>query len=205
MRVIVPFDASDPKTRLAPVLSAQERRAFADAMLSDVLAAIDRAGHDAHVITTAEVDVPTPTTVDTRPLSTALNDALSTVDRPVAIVMADLPLVTSHTVSRLFDAEGDLVIAPGLGGGTNALVIRTPAFHVDYHGASCRKHREIADRLGLSVTECDSRRLATDIDEPADLREVLLHTDGRAARWLQDRDFSIAVSSGRVSADRKLE
>lgn len=205
MRVIVPFDASDPKTRLEPVLSAQERRAFADAMLSDVLTAIDQAGHDAHVITTAEVDIPVPTTVDTRPLSTALNDALSTLDRPVAIVMADLPLVTPHTVSQLFDAEGDLVLAPGLGGGTNALVIRAPAFHVDYHGASCRKHREIADRLGLSVTESDSRRVATDIDEPADLREVLLHTDGRAARWLRDRDFSIAISSGRVSADRELE
>lgn len=205
MRVIVPFDATDPKTRLARVLSAQERRAFADAMLSDVLATIDRAGHDAHVITTAKVDVPVPTTVDPQPLSTAVNDVLVGAERPVAIVMADLPLVTPRTLSRLFDTDGDLVLAPGLGGGTNALVIRTPAFHVDYHGASCRKHREIADRLGLSVAECDSRRLATDIDEPADLREVLLHTDGRAARWLRDRDFSIAVASGRVSVDRKLE
>lgn len=205
MRVIVPFDASTPKTRLTPVFSAAERRGFADAMLSDVLAAIDRTGHDAHVIATAEVDAAVSTTVDTRPLSTALNDALSTAERPVAIVMADLPLVTSRTVSRLFDAEGELVLAPGLGGGTNALVIRAPAFHVDYHGASCRKHREIADRLALSVTECDSRRLATDIDEPTDLCEVLLHSDGHAARWLRDRGFSIVDSSGRVSVDRENE
>ncbi|MXR20192.1 2-phospho-L-lactate guanylyltransferase, partial [Halobacterium sp. PCN9] len=44
MRVIVPFDPSDPNTRLSSLLSPAERREFAAAMLRDVLAAVREAG-----------------------------------------------------------------------------------------------------------------------------------------------------------------
>ncbi|MEF8974536.1 MAG: 2-phospho-L-lactate guanylyltransferase, partial [Haloarcula sp.] len=188
MRVVVPVSGSDPKTRLAPVLSPDERREFTEAMLADVVDAVVAAGREPEVISTAPLDCAAPVTVDDRGLDPLVNDLLaSTVTDDggaLAVVMADLPLVTPQSVERLLTPDADVVLAPGLGGGTNAFVCRHPEFRVDYHGASIRDHRRIARDAGAGVTEVDSRRLATDIDEPGDLAEVLLHSDGAAADWL---------------------
>ncbi|MFC7019337.1 MULTISPECIES: 2-phospho-L-lactate guanylyltransferase [Haloarcula] len=200
MRVVVPVSGSNPKTRLAPVLDADERLAFTEAMLTDVLAALDGAGHDPAVVTTAPIDCPAPTTVDDRGLDALVNDCLSRGD--LAVVMADLPLATPEAIARLFAPDADVVLAPGLGGGTNAFVSRHPDFRVDYHGASIRDHRRIARDVGATLAEVDSRRLATDVDEPADLAEVLLHGEGAAADWLRDAGFSVGVTDGRAVAER---
>ena len=94
MDVIVPFDAVDPKTRLSPVLDPAERRAFAGAMCRDVLDAVQAAGGDPRLLSTAPVEFGVPTTVDERPLTAAVNAAISATEGPVAIVMADLGLAT---------------------------------------------------------------------------------------------------------------
>jgi 2-phospho-L-lactate guanylyltransferase len=194
MRVVVPFAAREPKTRLAPVLAADERLAFARQLLADVLAAIRDSGHTPTVLSTAPIEVEAAVRVDQRRLTTAVNAVLDEhPDEPVAIVMADLPLVTADTLSELFEPAADVVLAPGRGGGTNAFVSRAAGFEVDYHGASIRDHRQIARDAGASVEEVDSFRLATDIDEPADLVEVLLHSEGAAADWLQEQGFELAV------------
>ncbi|MFY4813808.1 2-phospho-L-lactate guanylyltransferase [Haloarcula sp. AONF1] len=207
MRLVVPVSGSDPKTRLASVLSPDERRDFAEAMLADVVDAVIAAGHEPEVISTAPLDCAVPVTVDDRRLDPLVNDLLaSTVtngDGALAVVMADLPLVTPKGIERLLAPEADVVLAPGLGGGTNAFICRHPEFRVDYHGASIRDHRRIARDVGASVTEVDSRRLATDIDEPADLAEVLLHSDGAAADWLTDAGFSLSLTDGRVTVSRE--
>lgn len=204
MRVVVPFGAAAPKTRLAPVLDDDERRDFAAAMLRDVLDALgDR---DVTVLAEAPLDavgwsavaVDAPVQVDDRALSTAVNAVLGAHDGAVAVVMADLPLATPAALDRLFATDGDVVVAPGLGGGTNALVVRHPDFRVDYHGASVRDHREAARALDADLAEVDSFRLATDVDEPGDLAEVLLHAEGEAADWLRDAGAEIAVRGGRV-------
>jgi 2-phospho-L-lactate guanylyltransferase len=124
-------------------------------------------------------------------------------ESPVGVVMADLPLATPDALARLFESDGDVVVAPGRGGGTNALVVRDPAFRVNYHGASYRDHRRIAADAGLSVAVVDSMRLATDVDEPADLAEVLLHGEGAARAWLTDAGFELAVADGRVGVTRE--
>ena len=201
MRTVVPVSGADPKTRLAPVLDADERLALTESMLADVLEALDGAGHDPTVVTTAPIDCPAPTTVDERGLDALINDYLTAGD--LAVVMADLPLVTPETMDRLFAPDADVVLAPGLGGGTNALVSRHPDFRVDYHGASIRDHRRIAREVGASLAEVDSRRLATDVDEPGDLAEVLLHGDGAAADWLRDAGFELDVADGRVGVVRE--
>ncbi|WP_255148684.1 2-phospho-L-lactate guanylyltransferase [Halorarius halobius] len=204
MRVVVPFGAQNPKGRLAPFLAADERRAFAAAMCRDVLDAL--AAHEPELL----VDVPAdelpfdpdcPVTRDDRPLGEAV-DAVLAAGGPVAVVMADLPLATPDAVDSLFDSDADVVLAPGRGGGTNAMVVRHPAFRTDYHGASIRDHRERAREVGASVAEVDSFRLATDVDEPADLAEVLLHADGRAADWLVETGVELDVRDGRVGATR---
>ncbi len=202
MDVLVPFAAVDPKTRLAAALGPGERPVFARAMLLDVCEAIADAGREPTVLATDDVDCSHDVLVDERPLTAAVNDHLDTLGTPVAVVMADLALATPTALERLFDRAGDVVVAPGLGGGTNALVVRHEAFTVDYHGASVRDHRRIARDVGASLAEVDSFRLAVDVDEPADLAEVLLHGEGRAREWLADAGFQLETTDGRVVARR---
>jgi len=235
--VLVPFDAGAPKTRLASVFDERERRAFARVLLEDVLGALATLGVDRTILATAPLDgtpeVAAPVVVDDRPLTTAVNARLAgdlvgemeppvpSHERPVGIVMADLPLATPRALRRVLygdpspgtDAESDpdadrerpadVTMAPGLGGGTNALCVRDPAFRVDYHGASCRDHWATARRRGLDLATVDSFRLATDIDERADLVEVLIHGQGTAARsWLRDAGFFLVTGDGRVGVAR---
>ena len=220
MRVVVPYAAAEPKTRLADVLSADERTAFAEAMLTDVLAAVRATGRDPEVLATAPVDVSAPVTVDDRPLTEAVNAVLVETDGPIAVVMADLALATPDALDRLFRADGDVVVAPGRGGGTNALVVRHPEFRVDYHGTSFLDHLAVAREVGAAVEVVDSHRLATDVDERADLAEVLIH-GGRAARrasesraaeprvtgasdeWLREAGFELASDDSRVGVVRE--
>ena len=217
MRSLVPFAAVDPKTRLDSELSDAERAAFARVMLRSVCRTLHAAGHKPQILATAALDttaLPADTSiiVDDRPLTTAINAQLAT-GVPTLIMMADLPLATPATIHRLTTTPNDgdtgasdaadIVIAPGLGGGTNALVVREPAFRVDYHGASALDHRATAADLGATVRTIDSRRLATDIDEPRDLAEVLLHGDGPAREWLVDAGFELDTTDGRVDVQRQ--
>jgi 2-phospho-L-lactate guanylyltransferase len=218
LRVVVPFAAERPKTRLEGVFSPAERRAFADAMLTDVLAAVTAVGHEPTVLTTALLDRDVPQIVDERPLGAAVDgvvaDAEPDHDRPLAVVMADLALATPAALRRLTvpgsetrdqqtATPADLVFAPGLGGGTNAVVVREPQFRTAYHGASIADHRRVAAQLDARVREVDSRRLATDIDTPDDLAELLLHGDGAAHDWLVDAGFELDTDDGRVGVTRE--
>ncbi|MXV63589.1 2-phospho-L-lactate guanylyltransferase [Natronorubrum sp. JWXQ-INN-674] len=220
MHVVVPFAATEPKTRLESVLSPVERSAVARAMLADVLCAVVEAGHEPTVVATAPFDLEAELTVDDRvlesvsvvvddrPLTEAVNDRLPSAedDDPVAVVMADLALTTPETLEALF-AHGDdaeVTIAPGRGGGTNALVVRHPAFRVDYHGASYLDHCAIARERGLRLETVDSFRLGTDIDEPEDLVEVLIHGNETncAPTRLRELGFELETQDGRVGVVR---
>jgi 2-phospho-L-lactate guanylyltransferase len=228
VRVVVPYAVEQPKTRLSPVLSSAERVAFSAAMCRDVCDAIRAAGETPELLATAPVESDddtfetVPVTVDDRPLTPAVNGVLaetlspsasrgatreSATDRgngadAVAVVMADLALATPGSLRRLFTAKGEVVAVPGRGGGTNALVVRRPDFRVDYHGASIRDHRRIARGIDADYREVDSMRLATDVDEPEDLAELLLHGEGRATDWLREAGFAVDVADGRVGVTR---
>ncbi len=106
-------------------------------MLADVVDAVTAAGHEPDVISTAPLDCAAPLTVDDRGLDPLVNDLLASIvtdgDGALAVVMADLPLVTPKSIERLLAPDADVVLAPGLGGGTNAFVCRHPEFRVDYH------------------------------------------------------------------------
>ena len=215
MRVVVPYAAREPKTRLADALTPDERSSFARAMLDDVLAAVRATGREPEVLATAPVEVGAPVTVDDRPLTPAVDGVLAETDGPVAVVMADLALATPDALSRLFEADAGVAsgaeaatgpgvtIAPGRGGGTNALVVRHPEFRVDYHGTSYLDHLEIARNVGAEVAVVDSHRLATDVDEREDLAEVLIHASGESYEWLRDAGFSLAGDESRVGVVRE--
>lgn len=117
--------------------------------------------------------------VDKQPLSRAVNARLKTADEPLGVVMADLPFATDAAIGRLFELSADIVVAQGLGGGTNALIVRHPEFAVDYHDGTYLDHRKTASDIGASLETIDSFRLGVDIGVPADLAEVLLHGMGR--------------------------
>lgn len=206
MRCLVPLAVDTPKTRLSPVLSQPERRSFAIAMLLDVLDALTTAGYSPTVLSTAPISDDRVTTqatvaVDDRELTTAVNARLSE-ETPMLVLMADLPLIQPSDIQRLTDRDAEVTIAPGRGGGTNALVVREPAFRVDYHGASYLDHRQAATELSATVRTVDSRRLATDVDEPSDLAEVLIHGDGAAHEWLVAAGFELDTTAGRVGIQR---
>ncbi len=208
MRCFVPFAVDTPKSRLAPVLRPAERQSLATTMLCDVLDALETSGFAPTVLSTAPVTDDRVTdraavTVDDRALTPAINARLAE-DTPTLIVMADLPLVEPADIQQLVDSEAGISIAPGLGGGTNALVVREPRFRVDYHGASYLDHRQAAVKLDATVEAVDSRRLATDIDEPEDLVEVLIHGTGAAHDWLVDAGFELDTTGGRVGIQRDV-
>ena len=206
MRSLIPFATTEPKTRLAPALAPDECVAFARVMLSTVVETVITAGFKPTVLATAPITEPLPaaasTVVDDQPLTAAVNEQLAD-DTPTLVVMADLPLLRPDDIHRLIKSDADLTIAPGLGGGTNAFLTREPAFRVDYHGASYLDHCEIADDCGATVETVDSRRLATDIDEPVDLAEVLIHGNGAAREWLVDAGFELDTDDGRVGVQRQ--
>ena len=202
MRTFVPFDAVEPKTRLSPVLSSDERHAFARVLLADVLDTLSACGREPTVLANAPLDIDTPVLVDDRPLTDAVNGVLAEKEGPVAVVMADLGLATPEALSSLYATDDDVVLAPGRGGGTNAFCARHPSFRVDYHGASIRDHRAIAREIDASTETIDSFRLSTDIDEPIDLAELLLHGDGQAAEWLANAGIGLEVNEGRVGVTR---
>ena len=208
MRLLVPFDAREPNTRLDAVLSPAERHDLAERLLADLLAAFRAAGAEPTVLATGHVDCDAPVTVDERPLTPAINNVLADAlpaGEAVAVVMADLALATGPVISRFLGADGDVVIAPGLGGGTNALLVRHPDVRVDYHGVSVRDHLAAAREAGASVRVVDSFRLAIDIDEPPDLLEVLVHGEGRTSAWLRDAGFHVATPDGEPVLKRTVE
>mgnify|MGYP000088425988 CR=1 FL=1 len=201
MDVAVPFDAVDPKTRLGDLLDDGEREAFARMLLADVVEAVKATGNEPTVYATADVEVDAPLVVDERGLDALCAELFA--DPPIAVVMADLGLATPDALDRLFSASGDVIAAPGLGGGTNALVVRDAAFRTDFHGVSIRDHRAIARDADLEWIAIDSLHLGVDVDERRDLVEVLLHADGRAPDWLRDHGFAVAVRDGRATVVRQ--
>lgn len=124
MRTLVPFGITDPKTRLASLLDASERRAFARAMLADVVQGLAEAGAAPEVVATAPIECDAPVTVDDRSLDSAMNDALASADGPVAIVMADLALATPAAFEQLFtpDAESCSPLDSAVGPTPSSLV-----------------------------------------------------------------------------------
>ena len=210
MKIVVPFKRKNAKSRLAGILTPDERDTLAMNMLRDVMDALD--GFEVDILTSSmlsnrDVDFSSYILLSDSGLNEALNEYLNSRaghdNDSVMIVMADLPLISSKHIREIAGLDADVVIAPGKGGGTNILYIKDPSgFHVDYYGASFLDHLRIARESGASVEVYDSFAVSTDIDEPEDLVELLMHGDGAAASMLTDSGFDVVVRDGRVGIDR---
>ncbi|HEY7347820.1 MAG TPA: 2-phospho-L-lactate guanylyltransferase [Ktedonobacterales bacterium] len=178
------------KTRLAHVLSPNERRALSLAMLRDVLIAL-RGAHtlDRIAVVTADAALGAEASAlgaEVLPeLSTGQNAALeagSAYSRAqgadaVLVVSADLPLLCSTTVEQLI-ARGMrarqsplALLAPAHDTtGTNALFQRPPgAIPFLFGPNSLQRHQQAAAERGVRVDLVHAPGLAFDIDTPSDL------------------------------------
>ena len=201
---LIPFKPANPKTRLSAILDQEEREQLARAMLEDVKAAVKDAMCSPVLVCSELFDSEdVQVTVTDANLNETLNSLLPQNIGPTMIIMADLPLANAESIRRVTSTKMDLAIVPGRGGGTNVIFMKEPEkFHVDYYGTSFLKHMKIAAEADLSVDVIDSFRLHTDIDEPEDLVELLIHGSGKSRAFLEGLGFTLAVNEGRVGVVR---
>lgn len=192
---LVPAKALDQaKGRLASLLSDNERRQLALAMLEDVVRALQAVpavdsvtviSPDAEVLEKAGKLGATPLQepASTRGINQALAHGVQRLSsdgvETVLIVLADVPALTPADVvavlGELPDGKG-VAISPSAAKGTSILAIRPPdAIPLRFGENSFPAHkREVMARgLKAKVVRLDS--VAHDIDAPEDLRELLAH------------------------------
>jgi 2-phospho-L-lactate guanylyltransferase len=213
MRAVIPFKQENAKSRLSDILSETQRQEFALAMLYDVIAAVERSKKFdfIEVINSSiscAMNTNFPSIVNILLIEKGLNETLneyltnaaSNKVQDIFIIMADMPLVTEKQITELTELHGDIVIAPGSGGGTNVLSIHNPdKFHVDYYGTSFLDHLRIANEANQSIDVYDSFLVSTDMDEPDDLVELLIHGHGHAVEYLRSTGIDLDTSTGRLN------
>ncbi len=180
--ILVPLKRlDDAKSRLAAVLSADERSALMLELLQGVLAAADEAALGPVTIVSSEGAAPAGAArFDDRGL--AWNDALAAAMREVvsepiaAVVSADLPRVSADDIRALVDATPDrgIAYARALDGGTNAVSMRPAGVVMTHFGEpqSSAVHAHATAAAGLAARIVDLPGLAFDVDTPADLAEL---------------------------------
>jgi 2-phospho-L-lactate guanylyltransferase len=203
MKAVIPYKKVRAKSRLSPVLSQEEREEFVELMLNQVINTLKEAE-------IGTIDILSPSMyglenmkkanvlLDKDDLNEALNRYLEQSEEPVMIVMADLPLLSPDHVKGITSTKEDICIVPGKGGGTNILFIKNPSgYRVRYYGASFLTHCSIAEKTGQNFEIYDSFLAGTDIDEPEDLVELLIHGSGAAKEYISKK-FRLEISRGRV-------
>ncbi|AGK60278.1 phospholactate guanylyltransferase [Archaeoglobus sulfaticallidus PM70-1] len=204
MIAVVPFKYRNPKTRLAKILSLDERKKLAMTMLRDVLSAlsgVDRVTvvvpDDESVKACSFINAKfenAEVVMDDRNLDDLVNYFIDSHGE-VAVVMADLPLLNEKILSKFFETDGDVVIAPGRKGGTNMLLVRNRMFRVSYHYGSFMKHLAIAKSRKLKVVVFDSFYSSIDIDDESDILELLIHGEGKESYKFLSSIMSVDCSS----------
>jgi 2-phospho-L-lactate guanylyltransferase len=178
---IVPFNYGRPcKTRLAPLLSEEERATLALTMARHVVAVLAVTPGIAKIRVIAPRDPNLPPALWIADEERGLNAELAAAraaaaPHPTLFIHADLPLVSSADLRVLLDgaeAQGAAIAPDTEGMGTNAIALAdnrsfAPAFGID----SFHAHRHLLPDAGL--VERDG--LSCDIDDAASLRLALAH------------------------------
>jgi 2-phospho-L-lactate guanylyltransferase len=179
------------KGRLAALLSQEERRALALAMLEDVLRALQavpRVDHlavvspDADVLARAEKLGAEP--LSEPPLCRGVNQALAHASAVLAgrgadallVVAADLPAALPADFESVLDAlpEKGVAVAPTHDRGTGAIALRPPdAIPFRFGRRSSVLHKREAVARGLPARVLHLASLSRDVDEPDDLADLL--------------------------------
>jgi 2-phospho-L-lactate guanylyltransferase len=188
MRVLaVPVKSLErAKGRLSSILSPAERGALSLVMFEDVLhCCLSQGGWETWVISPDEAVLEIAVRAGASPIAekgTSLRDAVRQVESELrgssgelAVVLADLPLITPGAVSAALARRASVVAAPASSdGGTNLLLRRPPpVIPARFGRSSFAKHRWAARRARVPFEEIRLPELAFDLDRPEDLGRVL--------------------------------
>lgn len=188
---IVPIkDLRNGKTRLSPVLPAEERALLIEAMVDDVLSAfVDYGGVRVMVVTGDERVAEKAARLGMEAVMEAVCESESAaVDTATAhavalgaggtlVVPADIPLLRAEDIAGIVEAapaRGTLLVPGWDGRGTNA-AIRRPAglFPLRFGNDSFVPHREAAEATGLPLVVVENEQIGLDLDSPVELRRFL--------------------------------
>lgn len=181
------FDAA--KSRLAGALGSGSRQALAQAMFSDVLAALRRVpGLEATAVVTGDeraiavAEAERVHVVDdagceshSAAAMAGVRHAVATGYERVLLVPGDVPLLDPAEVGDLLERSAAADVAVAIipdrhGTGTNGLLIRPPdCFEPQFGPGSRDRHVEAARAAGLSWTVEPVPSLLHDVDTPDDL------------------------------------
>lgn len=181
------------KTRLADAVGKPQRAALMKAMLTDVLAALDRAAEIERVIVVTSEGraqrvamhqakrLVTPIEVLQEPEDSGHSEAAvlgimrakSLGAQCVALVPGDCPLLDAAELDEALAAmaPGHVGVVPDRHGtGTNALLLSPPdAIGPAFGEGSCARHLDRAERAGMEAKRCELASLGLDLDTPYDL------------------------------------
>ena len=168
------------KTRLAPLLSPDERAGLVLEMLERVLDACRGSAAIARTLLVTPDRTLAPDGVEvlvdagvghSEAVAAALADPRARDG--ALVVMADCPLVTGASLDALAEAARPLALAPSRDGGVNALALRPVDGFRPPFGVPAVETLASARAAGLEPVVIDDLRLALDIDRPEDY-ELLL-------------------------------
>ena len=176
---ILPLKLSaDRKSRLAPAMSLEDRRALGDRMALHVITQLRAVKAIDAILMLAPRPVPewpvSHVLDQGRGLNTELDELAAGIAGPVLVIHGDLPLVSADDVSALIEAAhtGGSAIAPdrhGLGTNALALTARPLGFGYAFGPDSFALHRQ---RLGSTLAVVNRDGLACDVDTQDDLEQA---------------------------------
>jgi 2-phospho-L-lactate/phosphoenolpyruvate guanylyltransferase len=207
--ILVPVkNLKEAKQRLAPVLDQVARTELAQAMLQDVAETLAAWPNRSEVALV---------TCDSFALSLACQygfeviadhknsgetDAIEMATRvcqlrglDTLVIPADIPLIQAWELQAIYDAApevGSVLVPAGDGRGTNA-VLRRPAalFPLRFGNDSFKPHLAAANASGKSCVVLSLPGIAVDVDNPADLRQLVeLPGETRAQRLARKWDLT---------------
>ena len=190
-------DPSKAKTRLAELLTEDERRRLAWTMLEDVAQAVVSSTRPDRVILVSSFepavdmarDLYWEVLIEENQISESDSvDWASRIlsERGFEMVMrlpADLPLVKGQDIDDLMsitlESPGAILVPSSEGSGTNA-IIRTPPtlFPSRFGPNSLALHKREAALVGVECRIVNNPRIALDIDEPSDIERLLAEGAG---------------------------
>lgn len=194
---VIPVKAfSLGKQRLAPWLSAEQRRGLSQAMCADVLATLVESGKFGRIILLGNdtslkniaADVGAELVLEAELGSCGLNASLDALCQRLAapagaqraqvlIAHSDLPMLSISEIHTVLDSLQDsplVLVADRHGRGSNILArdLAVP-FAAEFGEMSLEKHQLQAQARGLACRQLNLAGASWDIDQPADLQQAI--------------------------------
>jgi 2-phospho-L-lactate guanylyltransferase len=217
--ILVPIkNTSSAKQRLASILDQPSRTQLAQAMLHDVLATLHAWKNRPKVgivtgdpFATKLADeyrfevIPDPDNPgETGAIEMATQVCLDRGEESTLVIPADIPLIEAWELEEIFKhapAEGTVLVPAGDGRGTNA-ALRRPAnlFPLRFGNDSFKPHRAAAEATGKPCVILNLPGIAVDVDNPPDLRQLLmLPGDTRAQRLARSWNLPEHILASQVN------